>query len=189
MFVIHFFWLHVSSKIFLSLFLQKIRRPALFSCKRITFNSNPANICWSSRHLEERHVLKASSTSLQRINFSSSKTSWDVLKTSQKNILRTPSRQLQDDLEDKKLLRWRLLEDVWKTYLENVLKTCPEGVLKTCLEDVLKTLWRQTKCLLEISLSTKSDPANLDLYLRNLYFTNLYLTNLRQIQHALIRTQ
>ena len=40
MFVIHFFDCNVSSKNLLSLFLQKIRQPVLFSCKLITFNSN-----------------------------------------------------------------------------------------------------------------------------------------------------
>ena len=40
MFVIHLFDCNVSSKNLLSLFLQKIRRPVLFSCKLITFNSN-----------------------------------------------------------------------------------------------------------------------------------------------------
>ena len=40
MFVIHFFDCSVSSKNLLYLFLQKIRRPVLFSCKLITFNSN-----------------------------------------------------------------------------------------------------------------------------------------------------
>ena len=42
-------------------------------------------------------------------------------------ILRLP-RCLQDVLEDEKLLRWRRVEDVFKT----------------CLEDVLKTSWRPT---------------------------------------------
>ena len=67
----------------------------LFSCQ--------ANICWSSRH-----VLKTSSTHLQRNNFTSSKTFW---------------RRLEDVLEDEKLLRWRRLQDVLKTYLEDVFKT------------------------------------------------------------------
>ena len=40
MFVIHFFDSNVSSKNLLYLFLQKIRRPVLFSSKLITFNSN-----------------------------------------------------------------------------------------------------------------------------------------------------
>ena len=84
-----------------------------------------------------RRVLKTSSTSLQRNNFTSSKTSW---------------RRLEDILqlvvENEKLLRWRRLEDV--------LKTCLIDVLKTYLEDVLKTLWTQTKCLLRISVSNKS---------------------------------
>ena len=35
-------------------------------------------------------------------------------------------------------------------------KICLEDVLKKCLEDVFNTSWRQTKCLLEISVSNKS---------------------------------
>ena len=74
-------------------------------------------------------------------------------------ILRLPRR-----LQDVKLLRWRrfqdvfttCLEDVLKTCLDDVLKTCFEDVLRTCLEDVFKTSWRQTKCLLVISVSNKS---------------------------------
>ena len=86
-------------------------------------------------------VLKASSTRLQRNNFTSSNTSWrrleDLLKTSCKDVL-----------EDEKLLRWRRLQDV--------LKTCPEDVLKTYLKDVFKTSWRQRKCLPGISVCSKS---------------------------------
>ena len=78
----------------------------------------------------------------------------------------------------KKLFRYRGLEDV--------LKTCLEDVLKTCLEDVFKTSWRQTKCLLGISVSNHSLLTNLNQYLTNLYFTNLYFTNLRRIQNELI---
>ena len=107
-----------------------------------------------SKHLL---VFKMSSTRLQRNNFSSSKTSWRRLaNTSWRHL----ARRLEDVLEDKKLLRWRRLEDVLKTCLEDVLKTCLEDVLKTCLEDVLKTCledvlktsWRQTKCLLGICI-------------------------------------
>ena len=47
-----------------------------------------------------RHVFKTSSRPLQRNNFLSSKTSW---------------RRLEDVLEDVKLLRWRHVEDVFKT--------------------------------------------------------------------------
>ena len=62
-----------------------------------------------------RHALKTSSTSLQRNNFTSSKTSWrrleDVLRTRLEDVLKTFSRpltrRLQDVLEDEKLLRWR----------------------------------------------------------------------------------
>ena len=45
-----------------------------------------------------------------------------AFKTSSRHVFKTFSRRLQDVLEDVKLLRWRLFEDV-----------------KTCLEDVLKT--------------------------------------------------
>ena len=95
-----------------------------------------------SKHLlvfkmSSRHVLKTSSIRLQRNKFSSSKTSCkDVLKTS----LRHLPRRLKDVLEDEKLLRWRIIEDV----------------LKTCLEDVCKTFWRQIKCFLKLSVSNKS---------------------------------
>ena len=103
-----------------------------FSVAEITFG---AKICWSWRHLEvvlktsSRHVLKTSSISLQRKNFSSSKPSWR-----------------------------RLAKTSWKR-LENVLKTSRKASWKTknCYpEDILKTSWRQTKCLLGMSVSNKS---------------------------------
>ena len=47
----------------------------------------------------------------------------DVFKTSSRRICKTSSRRLQDILEDKKLLRWRHVEDVFKTCLQDVLKT------------------------------------------------------------------
>ena len=116
-----------------------------------------------------RHVLKTSSTRLQRNNFSSSKTSWrrlantfwrrlqdvlwDVFKTSSRCIWKMPpARGFEDVLEDEKLLRWRSLEDV--------LKACLEDALKTCLEDVLKMSWRERKCLLGISIFNHSLPAS-----------------------------
>ena len=43
----------------------------------------------------------------------------DVFKTSSRRL----GRFLQDVLEDEKLLRWRRIEDVFKTYLEDDLKT------------------------------------------------------------------
>ena len=91
----------------------------------------------------QRHVLKTSSARPQRNNFLSSNTSW---------------RHLEDDLEDEKLLPWRRLQDFLKTSwrrLEDVLKTCPEDVLKTFFQDVLKTSSRQTKYLQGISVSSK----------------------------------
>ena len=159
-----------------------------------------------------REVLKTSLTRLQRNNFSSSKTSWerledvlqirleDVLKASWRHLARRP----EDVLKDKKLLCLRtswtdVLQTLWrhalKTSWRHVLKTCLEDmfwrhVLKTCLEDVLRTSWRQTKCLLGISVSNHGLLTNLiNQYLTNLYLTNLYFTHLRRIQNALIRTQ
>ena len=70
-----------------------------------------------SRRLQEVFKIRRR---LQLHNFSSSKTS---------------SRRLQDILEDKKLLGWRHVEDVFKT----------------CLEDVLKTSWRLTIVSWDIS--------------------------------------
>ena len=68
-------------------------------------------------------VLKTSSRRLQRNNFSSSSSerSW-------KRLRKTSSRHLQNVLEDVKLLRWRRVEDFFKT----------------CLQDVFKTSWRPT---------------------------------------------
>ena len=84
---------------------------------------------------------------------------------------------------------WRRLEDISWRRLEDALETCLQDVLKTCLQDVLRTSWRQTKCLLWISVSNHGLSTNLNQYLTNLYLTNLYFTNLRRIQNALIRIQ
>ena len=43
----------------------------------------------------------------------------DVFKTASRCLCKTSSRRLQDVLEDKKLLRWRRVEDVFKTCLED----------------------------------------------------------------------
>ena len=55
----------------------------------IIFRNIPANICWSSRH-----VLKTSSTRLQRKNFSSSKTSSRHLAKRLEHVFKTSSRCL-----------------------------------------------------------------------------------------------
>ena len=62
-------------------------------CFHLTYDINPANICWSSRH-----VLKTSSKRLQRNNFSSSKTSCRRLK----DVLQS---RLDNVLEHEKLFR------------------------------------------------------------------------------------
>ena len=139
--------------------------------------TNPANICWSSRH-----VLKTSSTRLQRNNFWSCK---DVLKMS-----------------------WKTencyAEDVFKTSWKHVLKTSWRHFLKTSWRHFLKTSWRHVlkvpwRHFLETCSRGLGDKQNvyrgylylpnLNVYLINLYFTNLYLTNLRSNQNALIRPQ
>ena len=78
------------------------------------------------------HVFKTSSKRLQRNNFLSSKTSWrhleDVFKTFSRRLEHVFARRLEDVLEDKKLLRWRRVQDLFKK----------------CLEDVFKTSWRPT---------------------------------------------
>ena len=74
----------------------------------VLFTMFPANISWSSRH-----VLKTSSTRLQRINFSSSKTSWrrlaNVFKTSCEMSSRRLGRQKIVTLKTS----WRRLEDMY----------------------------------------------------------------------------
>ena len=118
------------------------------------------------------------------------KTSWktkhcyaeDVLKTSWRHVLNTSWRHVLK-------MSWRLvlktcLEDVLKTCLEDVLETCLEDVLKTCVDDVLKMSWRQTKCLLGISLSDKSKSVS-D---KSTSHISIFDKSSR-IQNALIRTQ
>ena len=130
---------------------------------------NPHNCL--SKHLL---ALKTSSTRLQRNNFTSSKkTSWKRLEDI-----------LQDVLEEKKLLRWRLLQNALKACLED---TSWRHVLKMSWRSVLKTSGRH--------YGNKQNTywgclylTNLNVYLTNLYFSNLYLTILRRIQNALIRT-
>ena len=110
------------------------------------------NIIKANHLLHPSKYLLVLKTSLRRLQ----DMSWGRLQhVFSVTILRLP-RRLQNVLEDEKLLRWGRLQDVLKTCLEDDLKTCLDEVLKTCLEDVLKTLWRQTKYLLEISVSNKS---------------------------------
>ena len=77
----------------------------------IIFRNIPANICWSSRH-----VLKTSSTRLQRNNFTSSKTSSRRLGRRKIVTLKTSSRHLED-------MSWRRLEDISWRRLQDVLET------------------------------------------------------------------
>ena len=97
-------------------------------CKRncillIYYKTNvPANICWSWRRLQ--HVFSVT-------------------------ILRLPRRLediLQDILEDKKLLRWRRLEDMSWRRLEDIAWRLLEGMSWRCLEDLS---WRRLEDTME----------------------------------------
>ena len=79
----------------------------------------------------------------------------DVFKTSSRCICKTSLRRLQDVLEDEKLLRWRRIEEVFKTYLEDVFKTSwrPRNVcwvvseFQKLLKKILKELNSLQRCL------------------------------------------
>ena len=124
------------------------------------------NIRWSWRRL-------------QRYNFSSSKTTSRHLARCLQHVF---ARRLEDVLEDEKLWHWRRIEDVLKTCLEDLLrkcledflKTCLEDVLKTCLEDVCKTSSRQTKCFLELSVSSKSKCVSNKSSISQIYIWRIY---------------
>ena len=124
--------------------------------KKYFLLSFQANIFWSWRHLQ--NVFSVTIFRLPR-------RLEDVLQI-----------RLEDVLEDEKLLSWRRLEDV--------LKTCLEDALKTRLEDVMKKSWRQTKCLLEISLSDESKSVS-DKSISHISISG----KSRRIQNALTRTQ
>ena len=72
----------------------------------------------SSRHLQSNNFLssKMSSGHLQDVL-------QDVIKASSRLLQDVFARRLEDVLEDKKLLRWRQVEDVFKTWPENVFNT------------------------------------------------------------------
>ena len=89
-----------------------------------------------------KHVLRTSSTLLQRNNFSSSKTSWrrleDALTTSRETSLRRHQEFFKTCWKTKNCYA----EDVFKTSCRLVLKTswrCLEDIFGRRLEDVLKT--------------------------------------------------
>ena len=104
-----------------------------------------------------KHVLRTSSTLLQRNNFSSSKTSWrrleDALTTSRETSLRRRQEFLKTCCKTKNCYA----EDVFKTSCRHVLKTswrCLEDIFGRRLEEVLKTSW---KCLEEVFARRRED--------------------------------
>ena len=123
----------------------------------------PANICWSSRRLQDmswrrlQHVFSVTILRLPRRLEDVLKTFSRPLARRLEDIFKTSSRRLGRRKIVTLKTSWRRLEDVLKTCLEDVLKTCLEDVLKKCLEDVFRTSWRQTKCLSGISVSNKTN--------------------------------
>ena len=63
----------------------------------------PANICWSSRRLED--VFKTCFRNVFVTIFRLPRRLGDVLKTSCEDVLKTSRRRLEDVMEDEKLLR------------------------------------------------------------------------------------
>ena len=122
-----------------------------------------------------RHVLKTPSIRLQRNNFTSSRTSWRRLEDVLQSRFEDVLKTSSRRLQEK-LLRWRRLEGVLKTCLKDVLKTCHEDVLQTCLEDVLKTCHEDLlKILWRQTKYLLEISVNLSRDLTNL---NVYLTSL-----------
>ena len=120
----------------------------------------PANICWSSRRLQDVFSI---------------------------TIFRLP-RRLEDISQEVLRTSWKTkncyAENVLKTSWRHVLKTSSRHVLKIPwkrLGDKQMFTWGY--------VFNHGLPANLNQYLTNLYLINLYFTNLRRIRNALIRTQ
>ena len=97
---------NMPSKAFVSL------QDPLKTSSRHVFKTSSINIFKTC----SRHVFK---TSLRHVF----KMSWNVFSITIFCLSRRLGRFLQDVLEDEKLLPWRRVEDVFKTYLEDDLKT------------------------------------------------------------------
>ena len=113
----------------------------------------------------------------------------DVLKTSCKDVLKTPWRRVEGLLQEVLKISWRRLGRR-KIVTLKTSSIRLEDMSWRLLEDMswrpLKVWWRQTKYLLGISVYSSWDLTNLNVYLTSLYFTNLYLTTLKRIQNALL---
>ena len=153
--------------------------------KNMAFSWNPSQQTFVRLEdvlkMYSRHVLKTSSSRLQRDNFTTSKTSW-------RHLAKMSWGRLEDFLKASWKTKNCYAEDVLKTSWRHALKTSWRHVLKMSWRHVLKTSWRH--------YGDKQNTywgylylTNLNVHLTNLYFTNLYLTILRWIQNALIRTQ
>ena len=113
--------------------MSNISQFVIWNISRITrFFPSKHSSWW--RRLEDVFRFRLQKTSWSRPIYSSwlyvfktsSRRFQDVFKTFRRrlqNVFKTSSRRLQDLLEDVKLLRWRPVEDVFKTCLEDVLKT------------------------------------------------------------------
>ena len=122
----------------------------------------------SSRHLE--NFFSVTIFCLPRRLQSIFKTSLKLLARCLQDVLqdvfKKSSRHLQDNLEDKKLLRWRCVEDAFKTCLKDVFKTSSkhlQDVFKTSckmysrhLQDIFKTTCKTKNCYAEDVLKASS---------------------------------
>ena len=130
--------------------------------KNMAFSWNPSQQTFVRLEdvlkMYSKHVLKTSSTRLQRNNFTTSKTSW-------RHLAKMSWGRLEDFLKaswkTKNCYAKGVLKTSWrhalKTSWRHVLKMSWRHVLKTYLEDVSKALCRQAKYLLGISVSNKSN--------------------------------
>ena len=141
-----------------------------------------------------RHVLKASSTGLQRNNFPFSVMSWrrleDVLMTKCKYVLNTSRKTSKRLLGRQKSVTLktssRCVEDILKTFDKTSWKTeiCyAENIFMTSWRYVLKRSWRHVFKTSSIHLGDRQDVYWEYPYLTNpsVYLTNLYFANLRWI--------
>ena len=121
--------------------------------KNMAFSWNPSQQTFVRLEdvlkMYSKHVLKTSSTRLQRNNFTTSKTSW-------RHLAKMSWGRLEDFLKASWKTKNCYAEDVLKTSWRHALKTSWRHVLKTSWRHVLKTLWRKAKYLLGISVSNKS---------------------------------
>ena len=107
--------------------------------KNMAFSWNPSQQTFVRLEdvlkMHSKHVLMTSSTSLQRNNFTSSKTSW-------RHLAKMSWGRLEDFLKASWKTKNCYAEDVLKTSWRHALKTSWRHALKTSWRHVLKMSWR-----------------------------------------------